>query len=174
MINSPQQNNGPTYFRDNEIGAVTMYFNSTRPGGIGMANIYASTLGDDGTFGPAVLIPELSSNKTDGRTAIRRDGLEMLVSSNRQGSIGTNDIWVSTRTTTSGAWSTPVNLGPPINSGFSEGGSALSCDGTTLYFFSTRPGGFGGQDLYMSARTELCNDEGDKNSKHRPCKKHDN
>ena len=110
-----------------------------------------------------------------GRTAIRRDGLEMLVSSNRKGSIGTNDIWVSTRTTTSGAWSTPVNLGPPINSGFSEGGSALSCDGTTMYFYSTRPGGFGGQDLYVSTRTQLCNDEDDSenNVKHHACKKPD-
>jgi hypothetical protein len=170
-INSPYADNGPTYFRDDETGTVTMYFNSERPGGIGLANIYASTLGADGTFGPAVLVPELSSNKMDGRTAIRRDGLEMLVSSNREGSIGINDIWVSTRKTTSDAWSTPVNLGPPINSGFFDGGSALSCDGTTLYFTSNRPGGFGGMDLYVSTRTELCNDEDDDNGKHHPCKK---
>ncbi len=157
MINSPEFNNGPTYFRDDETGTVTMYFNSTRPGGIGEGpHIYASTLGDDGTFGPAVLVPELSSDKFEG-------------------SIGTQDLWVSTRTTTSDAWSTPVNLGPPINSGFEEGGPALSCDGTTLYFYSTRPGGFGGMDLYVTTRTELCNDEDDNenNGRHHACKKHD-
>jgi len=156
-INSPANDNGPTYFEDDETDTVTMYFNSTRPGGIGPQNIYASTLGGDGTFGPAVLVPELSSPRVDGRTAIRRDGLEMLVSSNRQGSIGgSNDLWVSTRTTTSSAWSTPpVNLGRPINSEFDDGGSALSADATALYFYSTRPGGFGGRDLYVSKRTKL-------------------
>jgi hypothetical protein len=162
-INSPYFNNGPTYFEDDETGTVTMYFNSDRPGGIGQANIYASTLGDDDTFGPAILVPELSSAKMDGRTAIRRDGLEMLVSSNRAGSLGSTDIWVSTRENTVDLWSTPVNLGPPINSGFADGGSALSCDGTTLYFFSTRPGGFGGRDLYVTTRTEICDDKDDIN-----------
>jgi len=163
-INSAAADNGPTYFADEETGTVTMYFNSTRPGGIGPENIYASILDDDGTFGPAVLVPELSSSRVDGRTAIRRDGLEMLVSSNRLGSIGgSNDIWVSTRATTSGAWSTPVNLGPPINSEFDDGGSALSADGTTLYFYSTRPGGLGGRDLYVATRHKIhrkgCDDD---------------
>jgi hypothetical protein len=171
-INSPYFNNGPTYFEDDQTRTVTMYFNSDRPGGIGAANIYASRLGDDDTFGPAVLVPELSSDATDGRTGIRRDGLEMLVSSNRAGSFGGNDIWVSTRESTLDPWSTPVNLGPPINSGFTDGGSALSCDGTALYFYSTRPGGFGGRDLYVSTRTELCDDKDDDNGggAHHSCK----
>ncbi len=168
QINTSRHNNGPTYFEDDETGTVTMYFNSDRLGGPGSANIYLSTLGDDGLFGPAVLVPELSSEGTDGRTAIRRDGLEMLVSSNRAGSLGTTDIWVSTRASTLDAWSIPADLGPPINSGFADGGSALSCDGTTLYFFSTRPGGFGGRDLYVTTRTELCDDDNDGSDGH-PC-----
>jgi hypothetical protein len=158
QVNTEFDDDGPTYFEDNETGRVTMYFNSNRPGGIGQANIYASSLGDDGTFGPAVLVSELSSQAMDGRTAIRRDGLEMLISSNRPGSLGSNDIWVSTRKCTLNTWSIPVNLGPPIDSGFSEGGAALSCDGTTMYFYSTRPGGFGGQDLYVTTRIALCDD----------------
>ena len=32
---------------------------------------------------------------------------------------------------------------------------ALSWDGTTLYFFSNRPGGFGGNDLWVSKRNKL-------------------
>src|SRR5207244_12194129 len=38
--------------------------------------------------------------------------------------------------------------------GFVSGSSALSSDGNTLYFFSNRPGGFGGYDLYMSTRLD--------------------
>ena len=41
------------------------------------------------------------------------------------------------------------------------GAPALSRDGTTLYFYSTRPGGSGGRDLYVATRRKLGNDEAD-------------
>src|SRR5215471_11654458 len=53
------------------------------------------------------------------------------------------------------AWSTPVNLGPTINSPFNESGPCLSKDGLSLYFFSFRPGGFGAQDLWVSQRPNV-------------------
>ena len=36
-----------------------------------------------------------------------------------------------------------------------DGGPALSFDGTTLYFHSNRPGGVGGNDLYVTTRARL-------------------
>jgi TolB-like protein len=50
------------------------------------------------------------------------------------------------------SWSTPVNPGPPPNSTADDGSPALSRDGGTLYFFSTRPGGFGGRDIWFTIR----------------------
>src|SRR2546425_2956306 len=44
-------------------------------------------------------------------------------------------------------WSTPVNLGPVINSVLRENGPAISKDGLSLYFGSFRAGGFGGSDI---------------------------
>ena len=160
VINSPQADDAPTYFEDEETGIIVLYFASTRPGGPvgsppGSEHIYVSTLGDDGTFGPAVLVPELNSQYEETRTAIRRDGLEFFLASKRPG-IGTNDIWVSPRDSTLDPWSTPVNLGPTVNyPGYITGAPALSWDGTTLYCYSTRPGGFGVRDLYKSTRREL-------------------
>ena len=52
-------------------------------------------------------------------------------------------------------FSTPANLGASINTPDDDGGPALSCDGMTLYFYSTRPGGFGGRDLYVAHRHRL-------------------
>ncbi len=49
-------------------------------------------------------------------------------------------------------WSAPVNLGPVINSAFSDQGPAISKDGRSLYFTSNRPGGLGGFDMYVSQR----------------------
>jgi WD40 repeat protein len=154
--------NAPTFFRDEQTGITTIYFNSLlRRDGPGDFDIYASTLGPneplkpDSVWGPGVLVPELCSPQRDTRTAIRRDGLEMFITSNRPGGFGKLDLWVSTRATTLDAWSKPVNLGPTVNSTADDGGPALSADGTTLYFYSTRPGGFGGRDLYKTTRTRL-------------------
>ena len=50
-------------------------------------------------------------------------------------------------------WSPPVNLGPSINSAFSDASPALSKDGLSLYFTSGRPGGMGGNDIWVSQRS---------------------
>jgi hypothetical protein len=175
LINSPRDDAALTYFEDEETGIISAYVTSNRPGGLpgGLPDkfhIYVSTLGDDGSFGPAVLVPELNSLYEETRTAIRRDGLEFFLSSSRlNGRIGTNDIWVSTRDSTLEPWSTPVNLGPTVNfARYVTGAPALSWDGTTLYFYSTRPGGSGGRDLYVATRRKLGNDEADEEeSRHR-------
>lgn len=51
-------------------------------------------------------------------------------------------------------WSEPVNLGPAINTEFSDQGPYVSKDELTLYFASQRPApeGFGANDLYVSTR----------------------
>src|SRR5256885_7621377 len=49
-------------------------------------------------------------------------------------------------------WSEPVNLGPVVNSGFVDANASLSPNGHALYFISTRPGGFGNNDIWMSER----------------------
>jgi len=172
VVNGPYPDAGPTYFEDEATGITTLYFTvqNNPPGSDQGFDIYASArMGDEGAFGPPVLVPELSSPFRDTRTAIRRDGLEMFLSSGRPGddvvghSAGSEDLWVSTRATTSDVWSPPVNLnlvnqqlgGPPINSAAFDGAPALYFDGTTLYFFSERPGGFGKRDLYVTTRARL-------------------
>src|SRR2546426_491173 len=107
---------------------------------------------------PGVDVTELNGPYRDTRTAIRRDGLELFISSDatgRSGGVGGQDLWVSTRATTADPWSAPVNLGPTVNSVSFDGAPALSFDGTTLYFFSARPGGVGANDLYVTTRTRL-------------------
>jgi hypothetical protein len=49
-------------------------------------------------------------------------------------------------------WSDPVNLGPVINTSALDANASLSADEHTLYFVSTRPGGFGANDIWMSER----------------------
>jgi len=160
-VNTERGECGPTLFEDRREGVTTLYF--TRCVGdhctFGDPNqrfdIYASVMNADGTFGTAVPVAELNSGYRDTRTAIRNDGLELFLTSSRPGGLGALDLWDSTRPSTLAPWSTPVNLGLRINTAFNEGAPALSCDGTTLYFYSNRPGGFGMNDLYVTHRHQL-------------------
>lgn len=150
-------------------GRITLYFASNRPGGLGDNDIYASTIFPDGTLGPPVLVAELSTSADDTPGDIRPDGLEMFIASDRPGTLGGQDLWVAVRASPAEPWSTPVNLGPVINTTFNEGGAALSHDGTTLYFHSTAnlPGATGpcfGDlgpcvfDVYVTTRSKLDRD----------------
>jgi uncharacterized protein (TIGR03437 family) len=160
-INTTVNELTPATFED-ENGNVTLYFSSNRPGGLGGADIYASVLRNDGTFGPPSLVPELSSSSDDLFPTPRRDGLELLFSSDRPGSIvnpatgmPSTDLWVSTRASISEPWGPPVNLGPTVNTPLTEAGPALSFSATSLVFFSNLPGGLGSQDLWEIKRTRF-------------------
>ena len=157
VVNSVYIDAGPTIFEDD--GVTTLLFTSTRPGGAGDFDIYQTTrVGDEGEFGPPTFVPELSAPFRDTRTTISRDHLELIISSDvtgRSGGIGGQDLWVATRPTVNDLWSTPVNLGPTVNTTAFDGAAALSFDGETLYFFSNRAGGSGGNDIWMTTRTKL-------------------
>ena len=162
VVNTPANEGAPVYFEDDKTGTVSLYLYSNRPGGLGGADIYVSVRQPDETWGAPVLVEELSSSSSDIQAAVRRDGLEMFVTSNRPGSYSSlADIWVSTRESTSDPWSTPVNPGSVINSPtpYFQGRPSISSDGTALYFYAYRPGGFGVQDLYVSTRTKLKGDD---------------
>jgi len=152
VVNTPFNDWLPDPFEDPETGRTTLYFSSNRPGGIGFLNIYTSDQNDDGTFGPATLVRELSSPARDARPVLAPDGLELFLASNRPGGLGDWDLWVSRRVTTLDPWGTPVNVGPSVNTQYFEAAPGLSADGTMLFLRSTRPGGFGIGDLWMSTR----------------------
>jgi Tol biopolymer transport system component len=153
-VNSSHPTGDPSMFVDPQTGTLTLFFAREDRDGDDW-NIYQSVQGADGTFGDGVLVSELSTRYRETRPAVRRDGLEILFTSNRPGSLGGLDIWSSTRATTSDKWSTPVNLGPTINTQYNDRAPYLSDDGLTLILISDRPGGFGGNDLYVSTRKKL-------------------
>jgi Tol biopolymer transport system component len=62
------------------------------------------------------------------------------------------DLWVTTRASIFDPWGEPVNLGSVVNSPAFEVRATVSRDGLSLVFDSTRPGGHGGHDLWVSTR----------------------
>jgi|RhiMetdeSRZDD1v2_1073273.scaffolds.fasta_scaffold40775_6 Tol biopolymer transport system component len=114
-------------------------------------DIYVTELARDGSFGSPVPSAELNSTGSDARVSVSSDGLEMFFYSDRPGS-ALNDLWKSTRKTPSDPWSSPVNVGAPLNTEANETHPKLSPDGLTLYFISARPGGSGSTDLWVATR----------------------
>lgn len=72
----------------------------------------------------------------------------ILFASNRTGGYGGFDLYMSRKQ--NDIWSTPVNLGPEINSPYDELTPFLSQDGTTLYFSSNNLNSMGGFDIFFS------------------------
>ncbi len=102
----------------------------------------------------------LNSSDNDICPVASPNGLSLYFTSNRSGGQGGNDIYVSQRLTLSSAWGAPQNLGAIINTGSADAISSFSLDGRTMFLQSARPGGVGGNDLYISTRTDPNNDFG--------------
>jgi TolB protein len=96
------------------------------------------------------LVPQTSSEYSEVRLAISPDGEAMLWgSANRPGGPGSYDLWIARRTAS--GWSAPLPVS--FNTAAKEYDPAFSPDGRLLYFFSDRPGGMGGDDIYRVAVT---------------------
>lgn len=78
-------------------------------------------------------------------------GETMLISMASFGSFGNEDIYVSFRQSEN-SWSSPLNLGPTINTSNQELTPYLSEDKQTLYFSSNSFGKSSGRDIYHSQR----------------------
>jgi hypothetical protein len=158
FVNTPNTDAGPNQFADQATGRTLLYF--TRADTPTMCcdfDIYTAEL-KDGTWGTISRVDELSVvGPRDTRTAIRRrDGLEMILSSERTNNFGGDKrkLWFSTRANTADIWSVPELL-PNVNSKANDGGPAISWDGTELYFTSARTGSLGGTDIWVSTRTKI-------------------
>ncbi len=152
-INTSSRDAGPTISAD----GCTIYFGSERAGGYGDYDVYVATReSTDSEWGPAVnLGPSVNTAYLDGPWSISADGLSLYLVSNRAGGYGDFDLWVTKRATTATPWGTPVNLGPTVNTIYADNDPSISADGLSLYFDSTRPGGYGTSDLWVTTRTNL-------------------
>jgi hypothetical protein len=154
-VNTAGFEGGPSYFENDDVGVPQLYFNRN-PEQVGTGgDIYVSQQAPDGSFGPALLVAELSSPSSDQRPSVAHTGLEISFHSDRPGS-SSDDIWGSTRESVFAPWSPPINLGPPINTGVRELFPLIVSHGGTEFLYFTRNVGTPPAvnfDLFVSTRT---------------------
>jgi beta-lactamase regulating signal transducer with metallopeptidase domain len=153
MINSSADEEGASISTD----GLTLYFSSNRPGGHGGWDLWVATREkiDDDWGAPLNLGSTVNSSANEAAPLISADGLQLYFMDwgvLRPGGYGGIDIWVTTRATRDDEWGVPVNLGPPVNSSAHDKHASISADGLSLFFCSTRSGGYGGGDLYVTTR----------------------
>ncbi len=97
-------------------------------------------------FMAASTITPMNSKFNDGPIYLTIDGETMYIASEGHESIGGYDIFVSKKK--GGIWTTPVNLGYPINTPYDDFFFASTANGKFAYISSNRAGGKGGYDIY--------------------------
>ena len=116
-----------------------LYFSSPREGGAGGNDIYRSRLTEGQLARAENLGSPINTEKWEFDPFIAPDESFVIFASNRAGSFGDSDLYISFRTP-AGAWATPRNMGEPINSVGPEYTPMLSPDGKYLFFTSGRGG----------------------------------
>jgi WD40-like Beta Propeller Repeat len=120
----------------------------------------------DMTFGPASPVTELNdAPANDVQPNVRKDGREIVFSSNRSGGAGGQDIWTATRGGEDEPWSAPVNVGGSVNTSLGESRPSFAWDAEQLLFgragpLGTGEGGTGASDIYVTTGETLSTDDG--------------
>lgn len=126
-----------------------LYFVSDRPGGLGGRDIYRLKKLPNGEWSKAMNLGAPVNTPYDEESPfLGADNVTMYFSSNGAGSMGGFDIFV-TQMDESEQWSTPVNMGYPLNSFDDDIFYTTTADGLTGFYASDKEDGQGDKDIYM-------------------------
>jgi len=127
----------------------TIYFTSNRQGGYGGYDIYRVVQLPSGDWSlPQNLGPKINTSRSDRAPFIHPDGVSLFFSSEGHETMGGFDIFQTTMDE-NGVWSTPENIGYPINTTQDDVFYVTSVDGKRSYYSSEREDGTGGKDIYL-------------------------
>ena len=144
IINTKYWESQPSISPDSK----TLYFTSNRPGGKGKLDIWKSTIGENGKFGkPVNLGDSINTPYNEISPFIHADNTTLYYSSDGKIGMGGLDLFVVKKLNDS-TWSTPKNLGYPINTFADENSLIVNAKGNKAYYASNIDSGFGGIDLY--------------------------
>jgi hypothetical protein len=142
-------------------GGEYLYFASNRPADefddILDWNIWRSSRMTDKKWDEPDLLSFCSETRNEMSVSIDREGELFFYADYSSGTISSErdsfDIY-SVKMLENGEWGEPEKLGAGVNTSATEQTPAISPDGVRLVFSSVRKDGFGGEDLYVSYRSD--------------------
>ncbi len=132
-------------------GRLLVFTACNRREGLGRCDLYFSELQGDRWTRPRNMGQPINTSAWESLPSLSADGKALYFASDRPGTVGKIDLWVSYRQA-DGSWGEPQNMGPSINTPEDDQAPFIHPDGQTLYFMSKGHPGMGGFDLYYSRR----------------------
>lgn len=130
-----------------------MYLSSDRAGGYGGHDLYVSTFQNGEWSSPVNLGATVNTAGNELFPFMHEDGT-LYFASNGHAGLGGLDVFMAKpdaalrEDTNEMIWSSPVNLGEPLNSLKDDFGLIVDITGRSGYISSSRAGGLGGDDIY--------------------------
>ncbi|MFA6260158.1 MAG: OmpA family protein [Bacteroidia bacterium] len=125
----------------------TIYFSSSRAGGLGESDIWYTTYNKGRWSPPVNMGTEINTPGSEQSPLIAKDDQTLYFISDYHPGMGGMDLFVS-RKQPDGRWGTPVNLGYPINTQNDEMCLSISANGIEAFIACEREEGLGGLDIY--------------------------
>jgi outer membrane protein OmpA-like peptidoglycan-associated protein/tetratricopeptide (TPR) repeat protein len=146
-INSPYHESSVSITKDES----TIYFASERPGGLGISDIYSAKKNSRGAWSVIKnLGPGINTEYEEDSPYIDYDGKTLYFSSMGWKGMGGRDLFKSMLVdAANNEWSSPENLGYPINTPDDDVFMTGTSTPNRFYFASERAGGLGYSDLYL-------------------------
>ncbi len=112
--------------------------------------IIYTTVFNNNAWSPLVKLNEnINTKYWESHATISHDNKKLYFTSNRKGTLGGLDIYVSKKDSI-GDWGAAENLGPVINTSYNEESPFLSKDDKTIFFSSRGHFNMGGYDIFYS------------------------
>jgi outer membrane protein OmpA-like peptidoglycan-associated protein/tetratricopeptide (TPR) repeat protein len=145
-VNTENHESSASYSLDGK----SVYFVSDKPGGFGDRDIYVSFRDDKGRWSKAEnLGSTVNSEFGEEGVFMHPDGKTLYFSSQGHNCIGGYDIFKTVYDEETKKWSTPENIGFPVNTTDDDVFYVVSANGKHGYYTSVNSNGLGGRDLYM-------------------------
>ncbi|MBI1305471.1 MAG: OmpA family protein [Bacteroidetes bacterium] len=141
-INTPDWESQPSLSADGK----TLFYVSNREDGYGRADIWYTIKTENGWSKPKNLGPEINTPGEEQFPFIHPDGKTLYFVSDGLVGMGGSDIYYTRLV--DGKWTTPVNLGYPINTHGDEWSFVVNRSGDKAFFASDGLNGYGGMDIY--------------------------
>lgn len=133
-------------YLSNDGKTLLMYFNEKS--GDATSDIYVSFLKSNNEWTqPKPIGTSVNTSADESTMFLASDGVTMYFSSDRPGGLGRNDIYMTKRLDTTWTnWTTPVNLGPTVNTNAWDAYYSVPASGDYAYMVSSR-NSLGGSDI---------------------------
>ena len=147
-LNKEHSSSALYFSPDGEFILTSMINNNIKLGPLGRSIYESERKGSDWNE-PNLLQNNVNSEFWETTANMNLHKNILFFVSDRDGGYGGRDIWMIKKMS-NGSWSSPENLGEPINTEYDEESPYIHPDGKTLYFSSTGHKTIGGFDIFKS------------------------